>query len=72
MYLQPANSQTIGLRVASVIFGLVALMQLFRLMSGFEVIVNGHMIPLWPNAIALLVAAGLSCWMWMLSYRGTT
>ena len=54
------------------VFGLFALLQLFRLMSGFEVLVAGHTIPLWPNAIALLVAAGLSGWMWMLSYRGTT
>ena len=49
-------SSIIGLRVASVIFALVALLQLLRLTMQFEVSVNGHLVPLWPNAIALVVA----------------
>jgi hypothetical protein len=72
MYMQTVNSQTIGLKVASVIFGLVCLMQLLRLLTGVEVFVAGHEVPLWPNAIAFLVAGGLSYWMWLLSSRGTT
>ena len=64
------NSQTIGLRVASVIFGLVALAQLLRLVTQVEVLVGGRSMPLWPNAVAFVVAGGLSFWMWRLSYRG--
>ena len=66
------NSQTVGLRVAGLVFALVCLLQLFRLLTGFEVFVAGHEVPLWPNAIAFVIAGGLSYWMWLLSYRGTT
>jgi hypothetical protein len=72
MYWHLVNSQTVGLRVASLVFALVCLMQLLRLLTGVEVFVAGHAVPLWPNAIAFLVAGGLSYWMWQLSYRGTT
>jgi hypothetical protein len=68
---QMVHSQTFGLRVAAVVFGLVCLLQLIRLLTGFDVQVAGHVVPLWPNAIAFLVAGGLSFWMWTLSYRGT-
>ena len=72
MNAQTVNSQTVGLRVAGVIFALVCLVQLLRLLTGVEVLVAGHEVPLWPNAIAFLIAGGLSYWMWLLSYRGTT
>jgi len=71
MNIRTADSQSFGLRVASVIFGLVCLLQLARLLTGVEVQVAGHEMPLWPNAIAFLIAAGLSVWMWALSYRHT-
>jgi hypothetical protein len=64
------NSQTLGLRVASAIFGLVALAQLLRLVIQPEVLVEGHAIPLWPNAVALVLFAGLCAWLWQLTYRG--
>jgi hypothetical protein len=68
---QMVHSQTLGLRVAAGVFGLVCLLQLIRLLTGFDLQVAGHLVPLWPNAIAFLVAGGLSYWMWTLSYRGT-
>jgi hypothetical protein len=71
MNAQMVNSRTFGLRVASVVFALVCLLQLFRLVTGFEVLVAGQAMPLWANAIAFLVAGGLSYWMWLLSSRGT-
>ena len=61
------NSTLIGLRVAAAIFAVVAILQLLRLLMQFEITVNGHVVPFWPNAIALVVAAGLSAWMWRLS-----
>jgi hypothetical protein len=64
------NSQTLGLRIAGVIFGAVAAAQLLRLVIQPEVLVNGHVFPLWPNAVALVVFAGLCAWLWRLSYRG--
>jgi hypothetical protein len=64
------NSQSLGLRVAGVIFGVAALAQLLRLVFQPEVLVAGHVIPFWPNALALAVFGGLCAWMWRLSYRG--
>ena len=65
------NSSTVGLRVAAAIFAAVALVQLARLVTRFDVMIGGHVVPLWPNAVALLIAASLSVWMWRLSSRGT-
>jgi hypothetical protein len=61
------RSQIVGLRVASVIFGLISLAQLARFVIGGRVIVGGHALPLWPSAIAFFVFGGLSVWLWSLS-----
>ena len=50
--------------IATVIFGLVALVQLLRLILGWSIVVNGIVIPPWPSAIACLVAAGLAVMVW--------
>jgi len=50
--------------VAVVVFGLVALVQLLRLVLGWSVVVNGVSIPLWASAVACLVAAGLAVMVW--------
>ena len=61
------KSQILGLRVASVIFGLMSLAQLLRLVIQPEVLVNGHRMPLWPSTLAVIILAGLSVWLWKLS-----
>ena len=48
-------SQILGLRVASVIFGLMSIAQLMRLLIRPEVLVAGHPMPLWPSALAFIV-----------------
>jgi hypothetical protein len=63
------NSPIVGLRVASLVFALVSLLQLARLAAGFDVSVDGHLVPLWASGVAVLIAAGLSAWMGQLSYR---
>jgi hypothetical protein len=65
------NSRILGLRVAGVVFGIVCLAQLLRLLTRVEVVVATHPLPLWPNALAFVVAGALCLWMWRLSYRGT-
>lgn len=65
------NSQIMGLRVASAIFGLMSLGQLLRLVIHPEVLVAGHRMPLWPSALALVILAGLSLWLWKLSRTAT-
>ena len=59
------NSQITGLRVASVIFGLIAIPQLVRLAIRPEVLVAGHPIPLWPSVLAIIIFGGLSISMWI-------
>jgi hypothetical protein len=46
--------------VAVVVFALVALVQLLRVVLGWDVSINGVHIPLWASLIASVVAAGLA------------
>ena len=62
------NSPMLGLRVASVVFGLMALGQLARLVIQPQVLVAGHAMPLWPSALALVILGGLAFWMWQLAH----
>ena len=61
------NSQIRGLKVASIIFGLMCLAQLLRLVLRPEVLVAGHRLPLWASGLAFLILGGLSLWMWKLA-----
>ncbi len=61
------KSSVLGLRVASVVFGLMSLVQLSRLLLRFQVLIAGHEMPLWPSVIAMVVLGGLSLWMWKLA-----
>jgi hypothetical protein len=65
------NPQILGLRVASIIFGLMSLAQLVRLVIRPEVIVAGHQMPLWPSVLALVILGGLSIWIWKLARTPT-
>jgi hypothetical protein len=65
------NSQIARLRVASVVFGLMAIAQLVRLVMRPEVLVAGHPMPLWPSALACIILGGLSVWMWKLARTPT-
>lgn len=61
------DKHTTTLRVASVIFALIALGHLARLLKHAQVIVGSHTIPLWFSIAGAIVAALLSLWMWMSS-----
>ena len=50
--------------IAVVVFSLVALLQLLRVVLGWEVTVNGILIPLWASVIACVVAATLAFMLW--------
>jgi hypothetical protein len=62
------NSQTMGLRAAGVVFGLMALAQLMRLIIQPVVMVAGHLLPLWPSILALIILAGMSYWLLRLTH----
>ena len=61
------NSQIVGLRVAGTFFGLLCIGHLLRLVAGAEMIIAGYQVPLWMSGLGLVIAAGLSLWMWKLS-----
>ena len=63
------NSQIRGLRVASVVFAIVCLAQLWRLFAQLEVVAGDYRIPLWFSAVAALVTGTLSIWLATLSKR---
>ncbi len=50
--------------VAVAVFSLVALLQLLRVALGWEVSVNGVIIPFWASLIACVVAATLAFMLW--------
>jgi hypothetical protein len=61
------SSRMLGLRVAGTLFGLFSLAQLARLIIRPDILVASHALPLWPSALAFIVLAGLSVWMWRLA-----
>lgn len=65
------NSKDTGLRVASGVFGLMAIVQCMRLIIRPEVYVAGHSMPLWPSMLAMIILGGLSLWLWTLA-RGAS
>jgi hypothetical protein len=61
------NSQSTGLRVASLIFAAVALGHLVRFLAQTQVTLGSQTIPVWMSAPFAVIAALLSLWMWKLS-----
>lgn len=61
------KQKILGLRVAGIVFGLMALVQLTRLIVQLDIVVGGYHLPLWPSVIACIVLGGLAYWMWTLS-----
>jgi hypothetical protein len=51
------------LYVAGTIFGLVALVHLYRLYAHFNLVIGTTEVPSWANVVAFIVAGGLSIWM---------
>ena len=59
--------QNLALRVAGTVFGLMAVAQVLRLLIRPEVLVAGHLFPLWPSMVAVVVLGGMSIWLWKLA-----
>jgi len=51
-------------RIAAVIFGLVAAVNLLRLILHFSVIIAGYQVPLFLNAIGFMISAPLAVMLW--------
>ena len=55
--------------IAVVVFALVALLQLLRVIAGWEVVINGIAIPVWASVVAFVVAATLAVMLWREAHR---
>jgi hypothetical protein len=49
---------------AVAVFSIVVLVQLLRLLLGWEVTIQGFAVPLWASGVAVVVAAGLAVTVW--------
>ncbi|HZR79234.1 MAG TPA: hypothetical protein VFA58_08495 [Chthoniobacterales bacterium] len=63
------NSQRTGLRVAAVLFGLVAIAHILRLFKHAKINIASHVIPMEASWIFIIVFGLLCFWMWKLSAR---
>jgi uncharacterized membrane protein len=63
------NSPTCGLRVASVVFGLICLGQLLRIITRLQVHVGEFFIHRWISAVVVVVTGLLCVWLWMLTSK---
>jgi len=54
--------------IAIVVFALVAVLQLIRVLLGWEVSINGMIVPVWFSGVACIVAGGLSVMLWRESH----
>ena len=61
------SRQTLGLRVAGTVFGIVAAGHLLRLATQVGIVIAGWEVPLGVNALGVLIAGGLCIWLWRLS-----
>ena len=51
-------------KVASVLLGVISILQLTRFLMGWPVTVNGVSIPVWVSGIAFAIAGGFSVMLW--------
>ncbi len=50
--------------IAVIVFSLIALIHLLRLFFGWEVIINGMILPLWISVPGFLIASGFALMLW--------
>lgn len=56
---------TIGI----IVFSIIAFIHLLRLFFGWEVTINGSIVPLWISVPGFLIAAGLALMVWRESHK---
>ena len=56
--------------VTVVLLALIAVVQLVRFVLGWEVTVNGLIVPVWLSGVAFVITAGLALMVWRETRRG--
>ena len=57
--------------VAVVVFSLVAILQLVRVIEGWDVMIGGFHVPIWASIVAFAFATFLAAMLWRENRRGT-
>ena len=55
-------------RLAVIILSLISMMQLTRFVQGWEVTINGVIVPVWLSGLAFIVLAALAAMLWRESH----
>jgi hypothetical protein len=55
--------------ISIIVFSIIAFIHLLRLFFGWEVIINGMIIPIWISVPGFLIAAGLALMLWIESRK---
>ena len=50
--------------IAVAIFTIVAVVHLLRILLGWEVIIQGTVVPMWASYLGLIIAGGLAVMLW--------
>ena len=61
------NSQRTGLRLASLIFAIVAIAHAVRVFKHAPITIGSHVVPMGLSWVGLIFAGVLCIWMWRLS-----
>lgn len=64
------KSPDIALRVGSIVAGIACAAHLVRVLAEIPVRIGSFNVGLWPSAIVIVVAGGLSGWFWRLARHG--
>jgi ABC-type methionine transport system permease subunit len=55
-------------RLAVIILSLISMLQLTRFVQGWEVSINGVIVPVWLSGLAFIVLAALAAMLWRESH----
>lgn len=61
------KSKDVALKLAAIIFGMVAILHLLRVITDATVVIAGWLMPIWVNMLGFIATAFLSVVLWWLS-----
>ncbi len=57
--------------ISVVLLALIAFGHLLRILTGWEILINATIIPMWPSVLVFLVFGGLAIMLWREAKRAT-
>ena len=62
------KSKDLALRIAGSIFGIVAFLNLLRIVNGISITFDTWALPIWINVVDFFATGFLCAWLWWLSF----